>query len=75
MGEIFIRFFSKAVKCLHINYYGCFSWDYVFPENDDPILKAVEKYSKHPSVLIINEHYPQNNTFSFLPTFSRKYDI
>ena len=44
------------------------SWDCIFSENKDPILKAVEKYSKHPSILKIKEHHPQNNKFSFQST-------
>ena len=68
VAEIFNKFFSGAVKSLDINYYKFFSWDCIFSENDDPILKAVEKYSKHPSILKIREHYPQNDNFSFQPT-------
>ena len=65
LAEIFIKFFSGAVKSLDINYYEYFSWDCIFSENEDPIFKAIEKYSKHPSILKIKEHYPQNNIFSF----------
>ena len=68
VADIFNKFFSGAVKSLDINYYEYFSWDCIFSENEDPILKAIEKYSKHPSILKIKEHYPQNNIFSFIPT-------
>ena len=68
VADIFNKFFCGAVKSLNINYYEYFSWDCIFSENEDPIVKAVEKYSKHPSILKIKEHYPQSSTFSFQPT-------
>ena len=68
LAEIFNKFFSGAVKSLDINYYEYFSWDCIFSENEDPILKAIEKYSKHPSILKIKEHHPQNTIFTFIPT-------
>ena len=68
LAEIFNNFFSGAVRSLNINYFEFFSWDCIFSENEDPIIKAIEKYSKHPSILKINEHYPQNKKFSFEPT-------
>ena len=68
LAEIFNKFFSGAVKSININYYEYFSWDCIFSENEDPIFKAIEKYSKHPSILKIKEHYPQSNIFSFIPT-------
>ena len=68
MAEIFNNFFSSAVKSLNINYYEYFSWDCIFSEEEDPIFKSIEKYSKHPSILKIKEHYPQDKKFSFQPT-------
>ena len=58
----------KNFKSLNIDYFEHFSWDCIFSESDDLITKAIEKYSKHPSILKINEHYPKNNKFSFQPT-------
>jgi hypothetical protein len=68
LAEVFNKFFSGAVKSLDINYFEYFSWDCIFSENEDPIIKAIEKYSKHPSILKIKEHYPSVNNFSFQPT-------
>ncbi len=70
VADIFNDFFSKAVKSLNIDYFEHFSFEYVFSENEDPIMKAIEKYSKHPSILKIREHYPQSTPFSFEPTSS-----
>ena len=67
LADIFNTFFSGAVKSLDINYFEYFSWDCIFSENEDPILRAIEKYSKHPSILKIKENCPQNNNFSFQP--------
>ena len=68
LAVFFNSFFSNAVKSLNIDYFEHFSFDCVFSESEDPIIKAIEKYSKHPSILKIREHYPQNTTFSFQPT-------
>ena len=67
VANIFNNFFSTAVKGLNIDYYEHFSWDCVFSESEDPITKAIEKYSKHPSIVKIKERYSQNS-FSFQPT-------
>ncbi len=68
VADIFNRFFSNAVKSLNIDYFEHFSFDCVFSEENDPITKSIEKYSKHPSILKIKDHYPQNTIFSFQPT-------
>ena len=68
LADIFNNFFSGAVRSLNINYFEFFSWDCIFSENEDPIIRAIEKYSNHPSILKIKEHYPQNIKFSFDPT-------
>ena len=73
LAEIFNIFFSGAVKSLNINYFEFFSWDCVFSEIEDPILKAIEKYSKHPSILKIKEHYPQMKSFLFNQQLQRRY--
>ena len=64
----FNNFFSGAVKSLNIDYFEHFSWDCVYSENDDPVFRAVEKYSQHPSILKIKQHFPHVSTFSFQPT-------
>ena len=59
--------FSNAVKSSNIDYFEHFSFDCVFSESDDHIIKAIEKYSKHPSIMKIREHYPiQPSLFSRL---------
>ena len=68
LAHIFNHFFSNAVKSLNIDYFEHFSFDCVFSENEDPVLNAIEKYSKHPSILKIKEYYPQTTTFSFQET-------
>ena len=68
LANIFNKFFNGAVKSLNIDYYEHFSFDCIFSENEDPIFKAIEKYSKHPSILKIKEQHPQNTKFSFQPT-------
>ena len=71
VAEIFNDFFSNAVKNLNIDYYEHFSFDKYFLckeiENDDPILKAIEKYENHPSILKINENF-KKECFSFTHT-------
>ena len=68
IADIFNDFFSNAVKGLNIDYYEHFSYDCIFTENEDPIMKSIEKYSKHPSILKIEENYPKTEIFSFKPT-------
>ena len=68
VAHIFNRFFSNAVKGLNIDYFEHFSFDCIFSESEDPVINAIEKYSKHPSILKIKENYPQNTTFSFQET-------
>ena len=43
-------------------------FDCVFSESEDAVTNAIEKYSKHPSILKIKAHYPENTTFSFQNT-------
>ena len=68
IADIFNNYFSNAVKGLNLDYFEHFSWDCICSENEDPILKSIEKYSNHPSVLKIKGHYPQTERFSFKPT-------
>ena len=72
VAEILNSFFSNAVKDLNIDYYEHFSFDDYFlgqsVENNDLILRGIEKYEKHPSILKIKELTPTNSCFSFNPT-------
>ena len=72
VAEIFNSFFSNAVKNLNIDYYEHFSFDEYFlckeTENLDHILRAIEKYEKHPSILKIKEITPENACFTFKRT-------
>ena len=72
VAEIFNTFFSNAVKNLNIDYYEHFSFDEYFlckdTENEDPILRAIQKYEKHPSILKIREITPGDACFSFKST-------
>ena len=68
VAEIFNDYFSNAVKYLNIDYFEHFSFDCVYSGREDSIHKAIEKYSRHPSILKIKENYPQNTSFSFKPT-------
>ena len=56
---------------MNIEYYEHFSWDRYFVcneiENEDPILKAIEKYEDHPSIIKIKELNTNDKTFSFKP--------
>ena len=68
LAHIFNNFFSNAVKSLNIDYFEHFSFDCVFCDSEDEVTNAIEKYSKHPSIVKIKEHYPENTTFSFQNT-------
>ena len=72
IAEIFNKFFSNAVQDLNIEKYEHFSFDKYFlckdNINEDPILRAIEKYENHPSILKIKEKTPNNTGFSFQPT-------
>ena len=67
LADIFLHFFSNAVKSLNIDYFEHFSFDCIYSESEDPVINAVEKYSKHPSIIKIKDNYSQNTTFSFKP--------
>ena len=72
VAEIFNNLFSNAVKNLNIDYYEHFSFDKYFlckdTENKEPILRAIEKYENHPSILKIKELIPESERFSFNQT-------
>ena len=65
VAQIVNHFFSNAVKSLNIDYFEHFSFDCIFSDSEDPVINAIEKYSKHPSILKIKENYPQNTTSLF----------
>ena len=71
IASIFSSFFSKAVRGLNLEYYEHFSWDRYFvcnsEENEDPILRAIEKYQEHPSIMKIREFHARGEKFSFTP--------
>ena len=72
VAEIFNNYFSNAVKNLNIDNYEHFSFDKYFlykdTYNEDAILRAIEKYENHPSILKIKESTPENECFSFKQT-------
>ena len=72
VADVFNSFFSNAVKNLNIDCYEHLSFDEYFlckdTENEDPILRAIEKYEKHPSILKIKSITPAKSHFSFTPT-------
>ena len=61
LSETFNEFFSSAVQKLNIEYYEP---NEVIIENDT-ILRLVEKYKDHPSILKIKEVMNTNDRFSF----------
>ena len=72
VANIFNSFFSNAVKNLNIEQYEHFSFDEYFlckeTENEDSVLRAIEKYERHLSVRKIKEVTDQSSSFSFKPT-------
>ena len=66
--EIFNEFFSNVAKNLNVVIDEDFCNEDV--NEIDPILKAIKKYAKHPSILKINETMGQESIFSFQPTIS-----
>ncbi|NRA91023.1 MAG: hypothetical protein HRU43_07880, partial [Simkaniaceae bacterium] len=72
VAEIFNYSFSTAVKNLNIENYEHFSFDEYFlckeTENKDLVLRAIEKYQNHPSIVKIRQQTPVNACFSFKQT-------
>ena len=68
VAEKFNDFFSNAVKSLDIEINNNLLTDNL--NETDPILKAIKKYSNHPSILKINEYFVngRQNHFSFKHT-------
>ena len=69
LSEIFNEFFSNAVKNLNISvHFASSSSDHSILSNEDPILNAISKYKKHPSIQRIKDNFKENDIFSFKPT-------
>ena len=65
VAHIFSTFFSNVVNDLNIERNND-----IFDQNIneiDPVLKAIKKYDKHPSILKINETMKEQQNFSFRP--------
>ena len=58
------KFFSSIVKNLDIRRYKI-GYDSVVDNTTDPILKAILKFWKHPSIIAINDRYKGKDTFNF----------
>ena len=61
LSETFNEFFNNAVQNLNIGYYE----PNEVTTEDDPILRLVEKFKDHPSILKIKEVTNTNERFSF----------
>ena len=64
VSEIFNEFFGDAVKNLKIQPYT----PPVISKKEDPIMRILENYQDHPSVLKIKEVNSENTSFSFKHT-------
>ena len=66
ISELFNNFFSNAVKNLNLVVPEC---NLIDAENiNDPILKTIKRYEKHPSILKINENnLNKEESFCFKP--------
>ena len=64
VAEIFNNFFSNAVNNLFINRYETLNEDL---DERDPILKAINKYESHESIIKIKAYNNENDNFSFTP--------
>ena len=63
IAETFNNFFSETVPNLNIT-----TNSEIFTDTsliDDPVLKAIKKYEKHPSIKMIKEKMEQSKTFTF----------
>ena len=62
VAETFHEFFSNVVKCLNI-----FQNPYLISgtSQSDPVLQSIEKFSKHPSIILKKRKNNSNYTFSF----------
>ena len=64
-GETFNSFFGNIVNILNIE-----KDESIFCDTGDetnPLLRAIKKYSKHPSILRIKQHFKNPGKFSFVP--------
>ena len=69
IAEVFNKFFVNIVPNLNISTEHNIDNDFL--KTDDPILNAINKFKKHPSVVMIKEKRSSSNGFSF---FQVQYD-
>ena len=65
IAETFNSFFDNIVETLNIE-----KDDSIFcdtGDETDPLLRAIKKYSKHPSILRIRQYFKNPTEFSFVP--------
>ena len=65
IAETFNLFFDNIVHTLNIE-----KDDSIFcdtGDETDPLLRAIKKYSKHPSILRIKQYFKNRNECSFVP--------
>ena len=72
ISEIFVEFFSNAVKSMNIQpYEPIYPHKYFLNDttvDDDPVFRAIRKYKNHPSILRIKGVVLETDCFSFEPT-------
>ena len=72
-AEDFNNFFGNIVKNLHISQYPDF--DPIIGKVKDPTLKAIFKYEKHASILVIRNKCNRNSAFSFREVSFKEIEI
>ena len=65
IAETLNSFFGNIANTLNIQKDESFLCD--TGDETDPLLRAVKKYSKHPSILRIKQYFKNPADFSFLP--------
>ena len=65
IAETFNSFFGNMVNTLNIQKVESIFCDR--RDEADPLLRAVKKYSKHPSILRIKQYFKNPTEFSFVP--------
>ena len=67
IAETFNSFFGNIVNTLNIE-----KDESIFCDTEgeiDPLLRAIKKYSKHPSILKIKQYFKNLSKFSFVPVY------
>ena len=67
IAETFNSFFGNIVNTLNIKKYESIFCD--TGDETDPLLRAIKKYSKHPSNLRIKQYFKNPTEFSFVPVY------